>query len=496
MGKTISGADREVLAEIVRLTQKQGLKGAEGGWKDFLQCHEKQFGSGLSDPAKRPKELLVAFLQTFRKEEKKVFDKMIRRNSDHNAMKQLIKDSPGLESPQQRLVRLTMEHPRYTQYHSLPVYDEDWIDIPLGKVSEAMKLNAMISVDCEMVLCQDGTDAVVKICAVDHNLEVVKLEKLVNPGKVVADYRTHITGISSKDLEGVTCSLVDIQKSLKKLLSHGTILVGHSLHNDLQALKVNHPRVIDTSYIFKCAGLPTLLPSLNNLCKVVLGFPVRKEGEPHNCMNDAQAAMKLVLAKLEHGYDDHIVMSCCDMPNSDLAKLLLHKIPIEVPTQELQTLFSREYNVIIESVTRLRGESYSTYAVFKNFIEADEAFKKIEGHQKKDSSGRPQKLVFMKLSSGKTTSFYVRRMTAEIHFNDANTSKRPVQDEDPGQQQAGDGTIDVKRQKTCLYSCNHVKEIEKLREELHEREEEIFSLQKTLFEVTRNEHLCNETMSS
>ncbi|URE24749.1 EXOIII [Musa troglodytarum] len=526
MGKTISGADREVLAEIVRLTQKQGLKGAEGGWKDFLQCHEKQFGSGLSDPAKRSKELLVAFLQTFRKDEKKVFDKMIRRNSDHNAMKQLIKDSPGLESAQQRLVRLTMEHPHYTQYYSLPFYDEDWIDIPLGKVSEAMKLNAMISVDCEMVLCQDGTDAVVKICAVDHNLEV-KLEKLVNPGKVVVDYRTHITGISSKDLEGVTCSLVDIQESLKKLLSHGTILVGHSLHNDLRALKVNHPRVIDTSYIFKYAGLPTLLPSLNNLCKIesyqlwaylgllqpkttlaggakdelvliealrdaVLGFPVRKEGEPHNCMNDAQAAMKLVLAKLENGYDDPII------PNSDLTKLLLHKIPIEVPTQELQMLFSREYNVIIESVTRLRGESYSTYAVFKNFIEADEAFNKIEGHQKKDSSGRPQKLVFMKLSSGKTTSFYVRRMTAEVHFSDANTSKRPVHDEndDPGQQQAGDGTIDVKRQKTCLYSCNHVKEMEKLKEELHEREEEIFNLQKTLFEVTRNQHSCNETMSS
>lgn len=30
----------------------------------------------------------------------------------------------------------------------------------------------MISVDCEMVLCQDGTEAVVRVCAVDHNLEV------------------------------------------------------------------------------------------------------------------------------------------------------------------------------------------------------------------------------------------------------------------------------------------------------------------------------------
>lgn len=42
----------------------------------------------------------------------------------------------------------------------------------LGKVSEVMKSQTMISIDCEMVLCEDGTEAVVKICAVDENLEV------------------------------------------------------------------------------------------------------------------------------------------------------------------------------------------------------------------------------------------------------------------------------------------------------------------------------------
>lgn len=42
----------------------------------------------------------------------------------------------------------------------------------IGKTSEVMNSKAMISIDCEMVLCQDGTESVVKVCAVDQNLEV------------------------------------------------------------------------------------------------------------------------------------------------------------------------------------------------------------------------------------------------------------------------------------------------------------------------------------
>lgn len=33
----------------------------------------------------------------------------------------------------------------------------------------------------------------------------------------------------------------------------------------------------------------------------VLGYEVRKPGAAHNCLDDACAAMKLVLAKLDHG---------------------------------------------------------------------------------------------------------------------------------------------------------------------------------------------------
>ena len=39
----------------------------------------------------------------------------------------------------------------------------------------------------------------------------VKLNEIVNPNKAVADYRSEITGITAKDLDGVTCSVADIQ---------------------------------------------------------------------------------------------------------------------------------------------------------------------------------------------------------------------------------------------------------------------------------------------
>lgn len=63
---------RQVLVEIVRFTQKNGLKGAEGGWKDFLARNDKKFGASVSDPKKRTKDVLLAFLVTFSKDFQKV----------------------------------------------------------------------------------------------------------------------------------------------------------------------------------------------------------------------------------------------------------------------------------------------------------------------------------------------------------------------------------------------------------------------------------------
>lgn len=39
--------------------------------------------------------------------------------------------------------------------------------------------NATVAIDCEMVLCEDGSDALVRVCVVDRDL---KVNKKVNDG--------------------------------------------------------------------------------------------------------------------------------------------------------------------------------------------------------------------------------------------------------------------------------------------------------------------------
>ncbi|ONK78468.1 uncharacterized protein A4U43_C02F19090 [Asparagus officinalis] len=484
MEEAIAKADKEVLAEIVKFSQKNSLKGSKGGWKEFLDSHDQKFGSGLSDPSKRSADVLIAFLLTFTKKDCKFLSKMIKRRSDRAEMERFVKEFPDQETPEQRLVQLTVEHPQYTQHYSFPSHDEDWMIVPLGKIFKVMSSQTLLSVDCEMVLCRDGTDAVVRVCAVGRNLEV-KLDKLVKPSKDVVDYRTYITGISAKDLEGVTCSLDEIQKSLKKLLSHGTILVGHALHNDLKALKIDYPRVIDTASIFKLKNLPTTYsPSLNNLCKSVLGYEVRKEGEPHNCLTDAQAAMKLVLAKLENGFDDPIAIDGKNVPESDLMKLFLHKVPVEVPCQELRGVFSVKYDIDIQDDLRVRGQHYSTFAIFKDAGDAYSAFRGIEGQETMDTSGRLQKNVTLTQSTGRTFTFYVRRMTADGLLNNIKFPKK--------RNALEDDTQDQKRQRTSLLQCYHIEEIEKLKQELRDRDDLVKEIEKLKQELRDREDRVEE----
>lgn len=47
------------------------------------------------------------------------------------------------------------------------------------KSSTVMKSTDMIAVDCEMVLCDDGTEGLVRVGAVDRHLKVYLIVKLV-----------------------------------------------------------------------------------------------------------------------------------------------------------------------------------------------------------------------------------------------------------------------------------------------------------------------------
>ncbi|GAU26884.1 hypothetical protein TSUD_02870 [Trifolium subterraneum] len=479
MDDKIDTAEKKVLVDIVKLSQRKGMKGQMGDWKEFLNSHDKKFGAGMSDPSKRSHEVLAAFLKTFSKDDDlKFFDNIMRHHSNQYTLERL-KDRSH-DSPEQSLVQVTLQNPRYPRDYSLPSIDEGWLVINLKKKGKGIRSTEMVAVDCEMVRCEDGTEALVKVCVVDHNLEIdnfrtfqVKLHKLVKPEKAIVDYKTEITGVSPEDLKTVTCSLADIQKSMKKLLSNGTILVGHSLHNDLRVLKLDYVRVIDTAYIFQpLDGSIHMRPSLNSL--------FRKKGAAHDCLDDACATMKLVLAKIKNGVDKPFPLTSVvqePVSESEMAKLFIHRIPTTMNIEALHEIVPGDFTIERKPSRNDQGDKYSAFAIFKNQREAHDAYENLQGSQSKDSNGRLQKIVTCRLSTGMSVSVCVR----EMGFDDQH-KKLPRKRDLPE-----DETVDVPENKKVKMDPEvekgYLKEIEALNQQLKESLAEIDSLREQLRKV-------------
>jgi RNA exonuclease 1 len=61
---------------------------------------------------------------------------------------------------------------------------------------------------------------------------------------------TRRVGITEDKLGHVTATLQDARAAVLKHIDSSSVLVGHSLENDLRALKLAHPRVIDTAICY------------------------------------------------------------------------------------------------------------------------------------------------------------------------------------------------------------------------------------------------------
>jgi len=88
----------------------------------------------------------------------------------------------------------------------------------------------------EQCLTTKGTE-LIRISVVDSELRLV-YDTLVLPSAPVVDYCTRWSGVTQEMLDGVTTQLQDVQRDLLAIISADTILVGHSLENDLKAMKV------------------------------------------------------------------------------------------------------------------------------------------------------------------------------------------------------------------------------------------------------------------
>ena len=190
--------------------------------------------------------------------------------------------------------------------------DDGWVDthvpslesatIPDSEIQQGSMTagHDVLTMDCEMIITEGGQSELARVSLVRWDGEVV-LDEFVKPERPVIDYLTRFSGITKEILDPVTQTLADIQQKLLSILTPRTILIGHSLNSDLNALKITHPFIVDTTIIFPHPRGPPLKCSLKWLTQKYLGKEIQKGQNGHDSIEDAVAVLDLVKQKCEKG---------------------------------------------------------------------------------------------------------------------------------------------------------------------------------------------------
>ncbi|XP_053712563.1 RNA exonuclease 5-like isoform X2 [Synchiropus splendidus] len=156
----------------------------------------------------------------------------------------------------------------------------------------------LYGLDCEMCLTQKGME-LTRVSLVDARGTCL-MDQLVKPNNRIISYHTQFSGITAAMLRPVTTRLRDVQVKLKSLLPEDAVLVGHSLDNDLRALKMIHRHVLDTSLLFTRELGQRF--KLKVLAEVVLKKPIQtQERLGHDPVEDAVAALELAQYFIQEG---------------------------------------------------------------------------------------------------------------------------------------------------------------------------------------------------
>lgn len=107
----------------------------------------------------------------------------------------------------------------------------------LTKFLEDLALTIRIFHNFTQVYTTEGSE-VARVTLIDACGNSI-LDEFVKPKHPILDYSTSFSGLTQEILAPVTATLEDIRRKLLSYIHQETILIGHSLDNDLKALRVS-----------------------------------------------------------------------------------------------------------------------------------------------------------------------------------------------------------------------------------------------------------------
>ncbi|KAI8822636.1 uncharacterized protein EV422DRAFT_408032 [Fimicolochytrium jonesii] len=180
----------------------------------------------------------------------------------------------------------------------------------------------VVALDCEMSYTVGGME-LTRVTVVDYGGESL-LDELVRTKFPVLDLNTKWSGVTS--LDDAKYDLAGIQVELGKIMDRNTIMIGHGLENDLNAMRVRtwsvcmvvassrqlnalvshlqlyHSKVIDTAALYPHPeGLPKRRP-LRLVTQKVLGRFIQQGTQGHDSKEDAKACIDIVKKFLEKAH--------------------------------------------------------------------------------------------------------------------------------------------------------------------------------------------------
>ena len=275
-----------------------------------------------------------------------------------------------------------------------------------------------LAIDCEMCVTEDPATgaldgkALVRISIVDASRldacaaaaaagahDDVVLDSLVKPSLPIKDAVERVHGIKASDLDGVAFTLAHAQAALAQLCSDRTVLIGHAVANDLEALRFRHGCIVDTSVAYGVVGAAAgVAPSLRDVAAAVL--PPAQDAVNKSATHDSRVDARTAALCAYHliGGTETLPKAVARRKHArEERSLFAHRIPAGVDDATLKAAVERTTGVALAAdATIARGDAYGKCAlVFKSPLHAQLAFDTLAGSAEEDTSGRPQKKIYL-----------------------------------------------------------------------------------------------------